>query len=223
MIHVVIPAAGSGSRFAEAGYANPKAMIDVLGRPMIERVIDNLRPGIAHAVTVVSQVPLPGVEAEVVLTGPTGGAVETILKAGIGNGPLLLANCDQLASLDVNRLAAAPGDGCIATFRSSRAHHSYVRLDSDGYVYEVAEKVVISGAAVAGIYFFADGTAFADAARYVVEQDVRVLGEFYVSTVLAELVRRGAKLSTLDTDVAVLGTPEELQLFEMAARVAAVL
>ena len=42
MINIVIPMAGLGSRFADMGYENPKPFIDVAGKPMIERVLDNL-------------------------------------------------------------------------------------------------------------------------------------------------------------------------------------
>ena len=34
--------AGAGSRFAKAGYKKPKPFIDVLGKPMICHVLDNL-------------------------------------------------------------------------------------------------------------------------------------------------------------------------------------
>ena len=42
MINIVIPMAGAGSRFAQAGYTKPKPFIDVLGKPMICHVLDNL-------------------------------------------------------------------------------------------------------------------------------------------------------------------------------------
>ena len=42
-INVVIPMAGLGSRFSKVGYNKPKPFIDVLGKPMIERVIENLK------------------------------------------------------------------------------------------------------------------------------------------------------------------------------------
>ena len=42
MINVVIPMAGLGSRFARMGYSKPKPFIDVLGKPMIVRVLENL-------------------------------------------------------------------------------------------------------------------------------------------------------------------------------------
>ena len=41
-INIVIPMAGLGSRFANVGYEKPKPFIDVDGKPMIVRVLDNL-------------------------------------------------------------------------------------------------------------------------------------------------------------------------------------
>ena len=42
MINVVIPMAGTGSRFSESGYKKPKPFIDVNGKPMIVRVLENM-------------------------------------------------------------------------------------------------------------------------------------------------------------------------------------
>jgi len=41
-MNVLIPMAGAGSRFIDAGYDLPKPLIDVCGKPMIGRVIDSL-------------------------------------------------------------------------------------------------------------------------------------------------------------------------------------
>lgn len=41
-LNVLIPMAGAGSRFADAGYTFPKPLIDVEGKPMIQTVVDNL-------------------------------------------------------------------------------------------------------------------------------------------------------------------------------------
>ena len=39
---ILIPMAGEGSRFAKEGYTFPKPLIDVAGKPMIQRVVENL-------------------------------------------------------------------------------------------------------------------------------------------------------------------------------------
>src|SRR3990170_9151833 len=46
MINIVIPMAGEGSRFVTAGFEKPKPFIDVAGKTMIARVLENLNyPG----------------------------------------------------------------------------------------------------------------------------------------------------------------------------------
>ena len=39
---VLIPMAGEGSRFVKEGYTFPKPLIDVRGKPMIQKVVENL-------------------------------------------------------------------------------------------------------------------------------------------------------------------------------------
>ena len=48
MLNVVLPIAGRGSRFADAGYTLPKPLIPVHGVPMIEAVVRNIRPRRPH-------------------------------------------------------------------------------------------------------------------------------------------------------------------------------
>ena len=44
MLNIVLPMAGRGSRFANAGYTLPKPLIPVHGVPMIKVGVDNLTP-----------------------------------------------------------------------------------------------------------------------------------------------------------------------------------
>jgi dTDP-glucose pyrophosphorylase len=46
-INVIIPIGGIGSRFAKQGYRYPKPLINIVGRPMLLWLIDNLslKPG----------------------------------------------------------------------------------------------------------------------------------------------------------------------------------
>lgn len=48
MLNIVVPMAGLGSRFVQAGYQMPKPLIDIHGRPMIEYVVNNIRPKQNH-------------------------------------------------------------------------------------------------------------------------------------------------------------------------------
>src|SRR6476469_3702751 len=53
MLHIVIPMAGRGSRFATVGYNRPKPLLPVHGIPMIGLVACNLRPKLPHRFTFV--------------------------------------------------------------------------------------------------------------------------------------------------------------------------
>jgi len=48
MLNIVVPMAGRGSRFANAGYKLPKPLIIVHNKPMIQYVINNIRPKKEH-------------------------------------------------------------------------------------------------------------------------------------------------------------------------------
>ena len=48
MLNIVVPMAGAGSRFALQGFKDPKPLIPVSGKPMIQWVIDNLTPTEPH-------------------------------------------------------------------------------------------------------------------------------------------------------------------------------
>ena len=48
MLNIVIPMAGAGSRFAKAGYTDPKPLIKIHGVPMVNVVVNNLKPSRPH-------------------------------------------------------------------------------------------------------------------------------------------------------------------------------
>ena len=51
MMQIIVPMAGRGSRFSSAGFTVPKPLIPVGGKPMIQWVIENVRPAQAHRFT----------------------------------------------------------------------------------------------------------------------------------------------------------------------------
>ncbi|MFM5952625.1 MAG: NTP transferase domain-containing protein, partial [Micrococcales bacterium] len=55
MLNIVVPMAGRGSRFAEAGYLDPKPLIPIHGKPMIRWVIENLTPTAEHRFIFIAQ------------------------------------------------------------------------------------------------------------------------------------------------------------------------
>ena len=228
MLTIMVPAAGNGSRFREAGYEKPKPLVNVLGKPMLRRVMDNLQPSRAHRFVIVSRLdpisvwPLLGCDDIAYhLSKPTEGAVDTILQAKryITDEPLLIANTDQLIDFNVNDFldSANDVDGALVTFKSNKEHHSYVATVGNA-VQGIAEKQVISNRAVTGVYYFQSGTDFVEHAEQVLEANDRYNSEFYVSSAIARMIKAGHLFTAYDAPSFMLGTPEELQLFEVAVR-----
>jgi len=229
MVNIVIPMAGEGKRFAEAGYDIPKPFIDVAGKQMIRRVIENL---LVPEVTITFICRSEHVKYFddlsrlydiniLALNSKTEGAVCTVLRAEhlVNNDtPLIIANCDQLIlqlSMSDFLRKAENYDGFAITFNSTNPHHSYMRLHA-GEVVEVAEKKVISDNAVAGIYYYKKGSEFVKYAKQMIKKNIRFNNEFYISPVFNEFLLDGKHLGTYEVSVNnkhMLGTPEELKIF----------
>jgi len=232
---IVIPMAGRGSRFADAGYKDPKPLIPVRGVPMIKLVIDNLRPSRPHRFVFICQrehVAAYGLEprlaawapgcAIVQLDGVTEGAACSVLtaEAYLDDSPLMIANADQYLDVSMDDyLDAADGlDGMIMTMTASDPKWSFVAVDERGLATQLAEKVPISDEATVGVYNFARGRDFARAAREMIARDLRVNGEFYVAPVYNMLIEQGARIGIHNigneaNGMYGLGVPADLELF----------
>lgn len=231
-MNVLIPMAGAGSRFEQAGYTFPKPLIDVNGKPMIQRIVENLNMDARHIFIVQKEhyekyslqhtLNLIAPNCEIVqVEGITEGAACTTLlaKEFINNDePLILANSDQYVDWNSNEYMyscmADDIDGSILTFEATHPKWSYAKLNEDGFVTKVAEKKPISKHATVGIYFWKRGKDYVECAESMIKKDIRVNNEFYVCPVYNEALLRGARVKTFHIDkMWGLGTPEDLDLF----------
>lgn len=237
VLNIVVPMAGRGSRFQEAGYAFPKPLIDVAGKTMIEVVINNLRPNCDHKFIFICQkghyekYDLYDVlknatnnNFEVIqIDGITEGAACTVLCATkyINNeNDLLIANSDQFIEININNFVneARNGDkdGLIMTFFASHPKWSYARVDESNRVLEVAEKKIISKNATVGIYYFQRGSDFVQSAQSMIKNNIRYNNEFYVCPVYNEMILRDKNIyisNIQQKQMHGLGTPEDLNNF----------
>ena len=237
MVNIVLPIAGRGSRFRQAGFALPKPLIPVHGRPMIEVVVENIRPTVSHRFTFVAleehldklglrcvlERIAPGCNI-VAISGVTEGAACTVLCARnqINNDdPVMIANSDQWVRADMDEslsvMTREHADGLIMTMWADHPKWSYARLNAKGQVVEVVEKQVVSHHATVGIYNFRVGRDFVRAAERMIEQNIRVNNEFYVAPVYNQIIAEGANVLTFNLGrvgdgMWGLGTPEDTPL-----------
>lgn len=228
-MNVLIPCAGAGSRFEKAGYAFPKPLINVQGKPMIQKVIDNLNIKAKYHFIIreehdtkynFSSV-LKLISPECTITtvaGLTEGAAVTSLLAEryIDNDePLLIANSDQLVDWDPGRFFDFVNlnrpDGAILTFKNTHPKWSYAEVDKNGFVIRVAEKNPISDTATVGIYYWSHGKDYVRSAKKMISDGVRTNGEFYICPSYNVAISEGLKISTFQVNsMWGIGTPEDL-------------
>ena len=231
-MNVLIPMAGAGSRFQQAGYTFPKPLIDVNGKPMIQVVVDNLNID-ATFVFVVQKEHREKYNLDTLLNlitpnckivevdGLTEGAACTTLlaKEYINNDdPLVMANSDQFVEWDSNefmyKMIEQNVDGGILTFKATHPKWSFAKLDEYGYVTEVAEKNPISDVATVGVYYWAKGSDYVKYAEQMIDKNIRVNNEFYVCPVFNEAIGDGKKIKTFTIEkMWGLGTPEDLKYY----------
>lgn len=236
MLNIALPMAGRGQRFADAGFDLPKPLIPIHGHPMIEVVIDNLRPSTAHRfifLVLREHAQSYGIDQKLRQWAPgcqivfvdevTQGAACTVLLARefIDNDdPLMIANCDQYIDADMDAYLASmeDADGLIMTMWADDPKWSFVRRDTQGRVVEVVEKKVVSNEATVGIYNFRRGADFVKAVEAMIAADLRVNNEFYVAPAYDQMIRNGARVECFDIGrlgdgMHGIGVPADLRSF----------
>lgn len=235
-MNVVIPMAGRGQRFVDAGYATPKMLIEVHGKTLLEWSVDSLPLELCtrlifimleeHKATHGLEILILNKYAAynptfVYLDGVTRGQAETVLKSATYwnmDEALLIYNIDtafeskQLSG----KLAANTSDGILGAFidTSDSSKYSYAKLNEEGWVTEVVEKEKISDYALTGLYHFADPEDFITVAEKNIDENNTVKDEFYVAPIYNQLLQQGKRftIDVCDTTT-ILGTPEELEAF----------
>jgi NDP-sugar pyrophosphorylase family protein len=166
----LLPMAGAGARFRVAGYAEPKPLVPVAGRPMVERALDSLPPAsrwvaVCQAEHLRHSGLLPALRGRgpdrsvetLAVDGLTAGQASTCLLARDmvdAGAPLFIAPCDTAFVYDEARwaaLAANPEVDAVAwTFRNhphanrNPGQYGWVQAGAGGAVTGVSVKIPLS-------------------------------------------------------------------------------
>jgi dTDP-glucose pyrophosphorylase len=233
MINVIIPMAGAGKRFADVGYTIPKPFIPVKGKPMVQSVVENLNIDgnyifiiqKEHSVGGNLQIFLnsikPGcviIEVDELTQGPACTAL--LAENYIDNNPLIIVNCDQMIhDFDVTKLIEFSNvnntDGVLGAFISTSKKNSYMKLDPQGEVTEVKEKIVISNTATNGLHFWNNGKDFVSSTKEMIEAGEKYNNEFYIAPTYNYLIKNGKKILPYFYNLHFpIGTPEDLNKYK---------
>lgn len=239
----LIPLAGRGSRFAKLGYKDPKPLIQVSGKPMIIQAANSLPNSTGH-VFVTLQEHLENYPLEQALKNEYPNArivaINEVTEGQAITCSLGLKDVDEEASL----LIAATDNGMIYdkekyqqliedenvdavvfTFRhhvSSKNNpqmYGWVKTDGSDNITGVSVKVPISqdpynDHAIVGTFYFKKTAYFNKALQNLLDKDIKVNGEYYVDSLIGELVELGLTVKVFEVDDYIgWGTPDDYETF----------
>ncbi|MEO8454626.1 MAG: NTP transferase domain-containing protein [Sphingomicrobium sp.] len=240
-MQVVIPMSGFGERFRRAGYTVPKPLIMVDGKPIIGHVIDLFpgetdflficnrehlgEPRYAMAEMLSEYCPTGRVVSiDPHREGPIG-AIRQARKHIDPDRPMFVNYCDFNCFWDwadfKRFVAETECDGAVPAYRGFHPHslhgNNYAFLrETGGWLNDIQEKQPwtddrLSELASSGGYYFATGGLGLDLFDEVVDRDMKVGGEFYVSLAYKVLTERQARIAVYELQHFMQwGTPEDL-------------
>ena len=135
------------------------------------------------------------------LNGFEKGAALTILK--LKNildldTPVIISNSDYLIDWDSKNFLEFVNetkcDGCLVTYESLSPKHSYCKINSDGSVIEVTEKLVISSNANVGLYYWSSARLMFQSIESMVDKNITYNDLYYISLSFNELIQMNKKI-----------------------------
>ncbi len=227
----IIPMAGLGSRFAEAGYKLPKALIPVSGKPMIARVIESLPPA-DKSIFIVRQEHIDQYKIDVLITQhcpnaiiigidkTTEGQASTCMLAMAHLDPeedMFIAACDNSFLYDheaFEKLKSDTGvDAVVWTFTRNKLlaekpeAWGWVKLEEDQRtIADMSVKIPVSSDpfhdhAVVATFYFKRAADFAAAYDAMVRENYRIKNEFYVDSMPIFYKHMGKRSVIFDVDL----------------------
>lgn len=117
---------------------------------------------------------------------------------------LLIISANELIDDDLGKIVKSfenrSLDGGMIIFRSIQPKYSYVRLDSNGYVIEAAQKNPISQHATTGVFWFRKTVEFLESAKEMIRKHDLVGNSFYVAPTFNNLILKGKKIGVVEID-----------------------
>lgn len=240
---VIIPMSGMSSRFVAAGYTIPKYLIEIDGKTVIEHIID-LYPKDTEFVCILNRKHHDETVAAGLLLHklPEGSSIRVIDPHKLGpvhsvlqalddiddDEPVVVNYCDFSINWDYEKfeeyVESTGCDGCVICYTGFHPHmlgsDNYAFCRTDGMeILEVREKQPftdnkMSEFASAGNYYFKKGSYIKKYFQQLIDEDVNINGEYYVSLIYNLMIRDG--LVNLVHEIPHMlqwGTPFDLNIY----------
>lgn len=241
---LVVPMSGEGRRFIQAGYSDPKPLLIIDGKTMIEHVV-NLFPGADSVLFIANDRHLsttnmretllkirPDCQILEVKAGTKAGPVDVVSEAFDlidDEDEVIVSYCDYGTVWNYENFLKdareSNADGSIACYRGFHPHmlgtdnYAFVR-EKDGVLLEIKEKEPftndrMSEFASNGTYYFKSGAILKKYFKKMLSSGSTINGEYYVSLVYNFLVEDSLSVNIFEIEKMLQwGTPYDLEVYK---------
>lgn len=241
---VVVLAAGQSQRFKEQGINTPKYLLNLNGRPMIQHVLEMFDPADEFFIIInsldtesrpqlITDLTKLAKNCKVlVLKNPTGGPVESALKANIefsANEPVIITYCDFYVTWNYRRFLreVEEFDGSIPAFCGfhpasfGNTNYCYLKQNEKSELTALSEKKPLTSQkllepASAGIYYFKKWKDFTEYGNLYLRNPSlwQNLPELYVSVLFTKMITDGLRVNVFNVEHFICwGTPEDVEQY----------
>ena len=208
-MNIIIPMAGRGSRLRPHTLTTAKPLIPVAGKPIVERLVEDIVRMLPQAVENIAFVTGRfGEETEKDLLAvaerlgakgqicyqdaPLGTAHAIMCGKDCLEGPVVVAFADTLFRADFTINPEADGVLFVQRIDDPSAF-GVVVTDEEGGIVDYVEKPqeFVGDLAMIGIYAFKDGAGLKKELEYLIDNDIRLSGEYQLPDDLRNMTKSG--------------------------------
>ena len=237
----LIPMAGEGQRFIDAGYITPKPMIEINGLPMVVKAAKCLPPAdLWIFICRESHIKIQKIDKILIKYFP-GAIIISVDRLTEGQASTCLLAADYLSQDDILTIGACDNamvynkikfnsnlkvhDALIWTFRNNPLvlqnpeMYGWVSINKSCLVNGVSCKTPISDKplndhAIVGCFTFHRAEYFLECTNNMINKNRRINNEFYLDIVLDECVLNGYSVFPFEIDNYICwGTPKDLEQY----------
>lgn len=214
-MNIIIPMAGMGKRMRPHTLTTPKPLIPIAGKPMVQRIVEDIIATSNEKVEEVAFVISPafGEDAEKHLVSvaeslgakgkifyqkePLGTAHAILCAEECLKGNVFIAFADTL--FKANFSIDAEKDAIVWTQKvEDPSAFGVVKLGAGNAIEAFVEKPVafVSDLAIIGVYYFRDGERLRSELQRLIDQDIKMKGEYQLTDAMDHMLNDGVKFYT---------------------------
>ncbi|NDK56875.1 sugar phosphate nucleotidyltransferase [Pontibacter fetidus] len=212
----VIPVAGIGSRLRPHTHTQPKSLLPVADNTILGHIIDRLsEAGITDFVFIIGYLgekieryvkqKYPQLHAEFIVQEPREGLGHAlwIARHTFENEPsVLIMLGDAIVDTDLQPILDAPYSVLGVKKVEKPSLFGVTEVGLDEFVTKLVEKPKIpkSNFALVGLYKIANPKKLIESLEYIINEDLRTLGEYHLTDALMHMIKSGEKMVKWNID-----------------------